>query len=51
MSYQQEYIDRIIEGVEKGKLIWDGEKLVTQEEWDMQEREESIQLKMKEGEK
>lgn len=51
MSYQQEYIDRIIEGVEKGKLIWDGEKLVTQEELDMQQREESIRPKFKEGEK
>lgn len=32
-----------------GQNIWDGEKLVTQEEWDMQQREEAIRQKLREG--
>ena len=51
MSYQQEYIDSIVEAVEKGKLIWDGKELITPEEWYKKQREESIRPKMKEGEK
>lgn len=51
MSYQQEYIDTIIDAMEKGKLIWNGEKLVTREELDKQRREESIRPNFREGEK
>lgn len=50
MSYQ-ENVDRIIEDMENGKLIWDGKQLVTPEELAIRQQDEFIrQNKCKGGE-
>lgn len=35
----------------RGQDIWDGEKFVTSEEWEMQQREEEFQRKLRGGKK